>query len=86
MSSTGEDTTIVSADRLRDLELAFATLSATLTTKLDNIAESIKADSTRHDDHENRIRGLEMKVWVACGAALAGGGAVGTIGGYLLGL
>lgn len=93
------------SDRLRDLELGFATLSATLTTKIDGIAEAIKSDgnrhddheariraleavktdSTGHDDHERRIRALEMKVWVACGAALAGGSVLGTLGGFLVG-
>lgn len=71
------------SDRLRDLELGFATLSATLTTKIDALMTD---GAPRHLDHENRLRKLEAKVWVAAGAALAGGGVMGTVGSYLLGL
>ena len=32
-----------------------------------------------HLDHENRIRRLERSVWIAAGAAAAGGGVIGQI-------
>jgi len=38
-----------------------------------------------HKDHEGRIRRLERSVWLAAGAAAAGGGIAGSILGPLIG-
>lgn len=38
-----------------------------------------------HQDHESRIRRLERSVWLAAGAAAAGGGILGSIVGPLIG-
>lgn len=71
----------MSDDRLRSLEVAFATLSATVSTKLDTL---IATTSKVSDDHEKRIRAvedravpdptledrvaaLEKRVWTAAG-------------------
>lgn len=78
------------SDRLRDLEVAFATLSATLTTKIDAL---IADGAPRHLDHETRLRALTselaaMKIrvaWVAGGLG-AGTGAGSVAVAHLLGL
>ncbi len=47
---------------------------------------SLEQDNTPggHSDHETRIRRLERSVWIAAGAAAAGGGILGSIVGPLL--
>ncbi|MFC5996965.1 hypothetical protein ACFQE5_22395 [Pseudonocardia hispaniensis] len=52
-------------------------------TKLDTLLQRL---DPMLQDHESRIRKLEQKVWVACGAAIAGGGAAGTVASFLIGL
>lgn len=37
------------------------------------------------DDHESRLRGLEKKVWVMVGGAIAGGGAAGSMAQLFIG-
>ncbi|WDS52047.1 membrane protein [Microbacterium phage Caron] len=41
----------------------------------------VKLDTalTRGDDHENRIRALERKVWLVAGAATVAGGLLGNL-------
>lgn len=38
-----------------------------------------RLEKVRGDDHETRLRRLERVLWVAAGAAAAGGGIVGSI-------
>lgn len=45
-------------DRLTSMEVSFATLAATLGTKLDAL---IVAVGTNHADHEARVRALEVR-------------------------
>lgn len=72
------------------LEVAFASLSATVTTKLDNLADRMEPrasdvearlrvlEADRPDpSHEARISKLEQWRWLLTGAAVAGGGAAG---------
>lgn len=80
-------------DRIAALEVAVATLGATLTTKLDALISATQATNT---DHEARIRALEARPmpdpeladrvsklekarWVVTGAALMVGGGAGGI-------
>jgi hypothetical protein len=49
---------------------------ARLETKLD-------LHLTKVGDHESRIRRLERALWLAAGAAMVGGGALGTVLGRL---
>lgn len=46
------------SDRMTSMEIAFASMSATLGTKLDAL---IVAVSTQHTDHEARVRALEVR-------------------------
>lgn len=87
------------SDRMTSLEIAFATLGATVTTKLDAL---IVAVSAQHSDHEARVRALEVKPapdathegriaklerawWMLAGAALALGGGAGALVNALFG-
>lgn len=85
------------SERLRDLEIGFARLEATMTTKLDELTKTL---TPRHEDHEARIRVLEAShdetitlrlskleqwKWTIVGAALAGGGGAGGIAAAILG-
>lgn len=47
-------------------------------TKLDSVIR-------RGDDHESRLRRLERALWLATGAAAAGGGLVGSIAQRIMG-
>ena len=51
---------------------------AVISTKLDVLIE-------QRSDHEVRIRALERFKWLLAGAALAGGGAAGSIAAKLIG-
>lgn len=51
-------------------------------TKLDQLLARI---IPVQDDHETRLRKLERMIWIATGAALAGGGAAGAIASQLTG-
>lgn len=76
----------VSADQIALLERLIR-----IETKLDDSNRSdldheariraLEADSHPggHQDHESRIRRLERSVWVAAGAAAAGGGLIGQL-------
>lgn len=88
MTSTAGVTTL--DQRMTSLEVAFATLSATLSTKLDGIADRMEPraadvearlrvlEADRPDGtHEPRISKLEQWRWLITGAAIAGGGAAG---------
>jgi hypothetical protein len=79
MSTTGE--VPVAEDRLRALEVALATLSATLTTKLDTL---IGGGKVRLDDHEIRIRAVEAKILRWSGVATLGGTVFGGIVGAVI--
>lgn len=80
-------------DRMTAMEIAFATLGATLGTKLDGLTAAVTA---QHSDHEARVRLLEAKPlpdptheeriskmerawWMLTGAALAAGGGAGAL-------
>lgn len=69
------------SDRLRDLEIGFATLSATLTTKIDALTTDLMPERR---DVESRLRAVEAKLQRATGMALVGGGALGTVGGVVV--
>ncbi len=69
------------SDRLRDLEIGFATLSATLTTKIDALTVDLMPERR---DVETRLRLVEAKLQRATGFALAGGGLLGTVGGAIV--
>lgn len=56
----------------RDVEREVLDRLVSIETKLD-------ISISRVDDHEARIRRLERAVWIAAGAAAAGGGVVGSI-------
>lgn len=61
------------------------TLAATVTrmdAKLDGLAERWAAREDLLQDHEDRLRALERKVWVASGCA----GAAGTAAGWIVGM
>lgn len=90
MSTTGEHAI---TDRMTALEVALATLGATLGTKLDALIVTV---ASTHNDHETRIRGLEMRPhgdaelddrvtklerfwYLAAGAAIALGGGAGAL-------
>ena len=78
--------------RMGALEVAVAELRATLSTKLDALAERmepraadvearlrvLEADRPDHS-HEARISKLEQWGWLLTGAAIAGGGAAGWV-------
>lgn len=49
------------------------------------LKETLAPVPARVEDHETRIRGLEKRVWVALGGAIAGGGAAGSIAQIILG-
>lgn len=51
-------------------------------TKLDQLLDRI---IPAQEDHETRIRKLERMIWVATGAALAGGGAAGALASQIMG-
>lgn len=62
---------------------------AVMETKLDHLTtmleKSIGDSDGKHLDHEGRLRALERRMWYAAGLAMAGGGAVGSLLGPLLG-
>lgn len=62
----------------RDVEREVLDRLVSIETKLD-------ISISRVDDHETRLRRLERAVWVAAGAAAAGGGVVGSIAQQLFG-
>lgn len=66
------------ADTLTNIQTTMATIG----TKLDLLIQRVDPLLT---DHETRLRKLEQKVWVASGAALAGGGALGSLLAHLTG-
>lgn len=66
------------ADMLSDIKTGMASMG----TKLDMLI--LRIDPTLLD-HENRLRKLEQKVWIAAGASLAGGGILGGVIGQFLG-
>lgn len=66
------------ADTLTDIKTGMASMG----TKLDLLIQRIDPVIT---DHETRLRRLEAKVWIASGAALAGGGVLGALLGPVLG-
>ena len=49
------------------------------------LKEALATIPSRVDDHESRIRGLEKKVWLMLGGAVAGGGAAGSVAQILIG-
>lgn len=53
----------------------------------ENRIRALEQDNTPggHMDHESRIRRLERSVWLAAGAAAAGGGVVGQLVAPLIG-
>lgn len=57
---------------MNDFETQVVERLARMETKIDHIA-----------DHETRIRTLERMIWIAAGAATAGGGVVGAALGNL---
>jgi uncharacterized coiled-coil protein SlyX len=67
--------------RMTNLEIAVATLGATLTTKLDQLTTQGKPWA---DDIETRIRVLESRMNRMAGMTMLGGGFLGTFGGVLL--
>ena len=87
------------ADRMTAMEVAFATLSATLSTKLDALIAATSAASTDHETrlraqevrpvpdptHEARLSKLEKAWWMAAGAATVLGGSAGAIVGAIWG-
>lgn len=52
--------------------------------RLISIELKLDAVINRGDDHETRIRRLERAVWIAAGAAMAGGGVLGAIASQIL--
>jgi hypothetical protein len=90
MSTIGEQAL---NDRMTALEVAFASLSATVTTKLDALIAATSAANTDHEarlrvqeakpapdpTHEQRIAKLEKAWWMVAGAALVVGGSAGGI-------
>ena len=50
-----------------------------------NLATALGELGIRFVDHETRMRSIERRLWVAAGAAMAGGGAIGTWLGQVLG-
>jgi hypothetical protein len=59
---------------------------ATVETLVREVLRRLDADvAPRHNDHEDRIRRLEAKLWLLSGSALAGGGVLGTIASHLTG-
>lgn len=90
MTSTAGVTTL--DQRMTSMEVAFATLSATLSTKLDALADKMEPraadvearlrvlEADKPDPtHETRIAKLEQWRWLITGAALAGGGIMGGV-------
>lgn len=66
------------AETLADIRTAVATMN----TKMDML---IQRFDPALSDHESRLRKLEARVWVAAGAAVAGGGTLGSVVGAILG-
>lgn len=62
----------------RDVEREVLDRLVSIETKLD-------VSISRVDDHETRIRRLERAVWVAAGAAAAGGGVIGSLAQQIMG-
>ncbi|MGE3414108.1 MAG: hypothetical protein AB7L91_18025 [Dehalococcoidia bacterium] len=83
------------SDRLRELEIRFTRMEATLTTKLDELTRSLQPrnedvearlrllEATSDPTHEARIGRLEQWRWLVTGASLAAGGAAGSVAGFL---
>lgn len=53
--------------------------------RLVRIETKLDAQLTRSGDHEGRLRRLERALWLAAGAATAGGGVLGTIAQQVMG-
>lgn len=71
---------------IRELVIEIRSDLRLLNEKIDRIdREGPTGISKQMQDHENRIRGLERKVWVASGAAMAVGGTVGAVAQSLIG-
>ncbi|MEV1199471.1 hypothetical protein [Microbispora rosea] len=51
----------------------------TVGSKLDRLDGKVDGTVAEVADHETRIRKLERVVWIAAGAAAAGGGVVGAV-------
>ena len=62
----------------RDVEREVLDRLVSIETKLD-------ISISRVDDHETRIRRLERAVWIAAGAAAAGGGVIGSLAQQIMG-
>jgi hypothetical protein len=67
--------------QLVDVRIALAALTAE--TRAAN-SQAASRDAS-HTDHEMRLRKVERAVWLAAGAGLVGGGALGTIASQILG-
>ncbi|QJY51245.1 hypothetical protein [Pseudonocardia broussonetiae] len=81
------------SERMTAIEIAVATLGATLGTKLDNLTAAVNAQHTDHEarmrvvetrpavdpTHEERISKLERAWWMLTGAAMVAGGGAGGI-------
>jgi hypothetical protein len=62
----------------RDVEREVLDRLVSIETKLD-------ISISRVDDHETRLRRLERAVWIAAGAAAAGGGVIGSLAQQIMG-
>jgi hypothetical protein len=67
--------------QLVDVRIGLAALTAE--TRAANSAAAVRDAS--HADHETRLRHVERAVWLAAGAGLVGGGALGTLASQILG-
>jgi hypothetical protein len=67
--------------QLVDVRIGLAALTAE--TRAANAAAAVRDSS--HADHEMRLRKVERAVWLAAGAGLVGGGALGTLASQILG-
>lgn len=65
---------------IRELVIEIRSDLRQLNDKIDRIdREGPTGVSRQMQDHEARLRGLEKRVWIASGAAMAAGGTIGAV-------
>lgn len=79
---TGSEGVYISSGQVYQEVRTLAETVTRMDAKLDGLTERLVAREDLLQDHEERLRALERKVWAAAGA----GATVGAVGGWLFGL
>lgn len=64
-------------EEVNPADVSTAVMLATMNHKLTSFIDTQEKNDVLHRDHEQRIRSLEAKVWMAAGGAAAIGGGIG---------